>query len=95
MSTANHRRRLDRIEEALADDDAADDLPVLVMCGPEQFEDPRLSPLVAQARAEGRLVVMVGEDTDTGELVDTCSAAYLAAQPAHVVHLPQRDDRSS
>lgn len=91
MTTADNRRRLDRITEVLDDDDASELLPVMVMTDEAGLTDPRLDALVAQARAEGRMVVTPWEETETGELVDTSSAAYRADQPPHVIQLPRRD----
>ncbi len=65
---SDHGRRLDRIEAALDDADA-DEMPVVVFCLPELDDDPRLDELVAQARRDGRFVVMP-EETESGELVD-------------------------
>ncbi len=69
-------RRLDARVDRLADDVAeldkadADEMPVVVFCLPELDDDPRLDELVAQARRDGRFVVMP-EETESGELVDT------------------------
>ncbi len=69
-------RRLDARVDRLADDVAelneadADKMSVVVFCLPELDDDPRLDELVAQARRDGRFVVMP-EETESGELVDT------------------------
>ncbi len=78
MTTSDNRRRLDRIEAAL-DDDARDLLPVLVMTDLDG-DDPRLDPLVAQARRERRMIVTAWEETEDGQLIDTSSEAYRRAQ---------------
>jgi len=84
---------LDRIAADLAAGDDGDKLPVMVMSDDDAIlDDPRLAPLVAQARREGRLVVTPREETEAGVLVDTSAAAYVAAQPAHVIALPRREE---
>lgn len=47
-------------------------------------DDPRLAPLVAQARRDGRMLVTPWAVDDAGELVDTSGAGYLpaTAEPA-------------
>ncbi len=69
-------RRLNARVARLANDVAeldrtdADEMPVVVFCLPgELVDDPRLDELVAQARRDGRFVVMP-EETESGELVD-------------------------
>lgn len=85
---------LDRIaaDLAAAAGDPADELPVMVMCEDDlHLDDPRLAPLVAQARSEGRMIVCPWEETDAGELIDTAAPGYARSLPAHVIELPVRD----
>ncbi len=43
-------------------------------------DDPRLDPLVAQARRERCMIVTAWEETEDGQLIDTSSEAYRRAQ---------------
>ncbi len=62
--------RVDRLADDVAELDKADEMPVVVFCGPElDLDDPRLVPLIAQARHDGQFVVMP-EETESGELID-------------------------
>ncbi len=62
--------RVDRLADDVAELDKAEEMPIVVFCGPElDLDDPRLVPLIAQARRDGRSVVMP-EETDSGELVN-------------------------
>ncbi len=75
--TGDLARRAARLQEQVRDlaDPAPDDIPIMVMTTLD-LGDPRIRPLVAAARAEGRHLVQPWSEDADGNLIDRASAAY-------------------